>query len=60
MEEIYLKRKLLSEVRQKLSAQSEDKPFSLSDTMSTGETVSEFVVSVALKIHKKRTKKPKD
>lgn len=51
-----MKRKLLAEIRSKLLNQTKLEPFSLSDTVSNGETISEFVVCVALNIHKKRTK----
>jgi hypothetical protein len=56
---ISVRRKKLSEVRQMLANQTEEHPFSISNTLSTGETISDFVVSIAINIHKKRTTKPK-
>jgi hypothetical protein len=57
---ISVRRKKLSEIRQMLTNQTEEDPFTLSKRLSTGETISEFVVTTALHIHKKRTtKKPK-
>lgn len=51
------RRRKLAELRQKLSSQTTDCPFSVSLLMSTGENISDFVVSIAINIHKKRTKK---
>jgi len=50
----------LAEIRLKLQNQTKEDPFSLSEIMSNGEKVSDFVVCVALNIHKKRTKGKKD
>jgi hypothetical protein len=51
------RRRKLAELRQKLSLQTIENPFSVSLLMSTGEDISDFVVSIAINIHKKRTKK---
>jgi len=56
MEDIPLqvRRKKLTEVRQKLSHQTPKEPFSLSAKVSTGETISDFVTTVVLHLHTKR------
>jgi len=56
---ISVRRKKLSEVRQMLANQTEESPFSISNVLSSGETISDFVVNIAINIHKKRTAKPK-
>jgi len=56
-ESITLRRRKLNELRIRLANQMPNDPFSLCHTMSTGETISEFVVNIALNIHTKRKKK---
>jgi len=56
---VSIRRKKLSEIRTMFANQTEAKPFSISHTLSSGETVADFVVSVAINIHKKRTTKTK-
>lgn len=53
-------RKFLAELRTYLDTQSEDIPFSVSSTLSNGQTVVEFAKAVALGIHEKRSKLKKD
>lgn len=57
--DVAVRRKKLAEIRAALNGQTEEDPFSLSRKLTTGETVSDYVVSVALNIHKKRTTKSK-
>jgi len=52
-----LRRRYLAEIRQKMSLQSPESPFSLSLKLSDGQIISDFVVAVAISIHKKRVKK---
>jgi len=56
---ITVRRRLLNEVRQKLANQTEKFPFTLNHVLSNGQSISEFVVHVAMNIHKKRTKSAK-
>jgi hypothetical protein len=56
-DDIALRRKKLSEIRQRLSSQTMDAPFSVSQSLSSGETIAEFVTNIAISIHKKRTTK---
>ena len=56
-DDVTQRRRKLAELRQKLSLQTVEAPFSISLQMSTGENISDFVVSIAVNIHKKRTKK---
>jgi hypothetical protein len=53
--DVALRRKKLAEIRQKFSNQTAEEPFTLSAPLSTGEIISDFVVTVALGIHSKRT-----
>jgi len=54
---ITIRRRKLAEIRQKINSQSPLEPFSISKTLTTGEIISDFVVSLALNIHKKRVVK---
>jgi hypothetical protein len=54
---ISIRRKKLSEIRTLYTNQTPQEPFSLSTKLSSGEPISEFVVSIAINIHKKRTTK---
>ena len=56
---ITLRRRKLNEVRQKIMNQTPDEPFTLSSKLISGESISEFVVGIAMNIHKKRTKNKK-
>jgi hypothetical protein len=56
-DDVTQRRRKLAELRQKLSMQVPENPFSISQQMSSGENISDFVVSIAVNIHKKRTKK---
>lgn len=53
------RRKKLAEIRHKLNIQTPEEPFSISQKMSCGLIISDFVAELAISIHKKRTyKKP--
>jgi hypothetical protein len=54
---ITLRRRKLAKIRHKMGSQSPEEPFSLSLPLSTGESIADFVVSIAINIHKKRTSK---
>jgi hypothetical protein len=56
-DQVTIRRRKLAEIRQRLTHQTPENPFSLSCNLSSGETISEFVVSIAINIHKKRTTK---
>lgn len=58
-DDVAVRRKKLAEIRTAILQQTPDKPFSLASTLSSGETISDFVVAVALNIHRKRTNKSK-
>jgi hypothetical protein len=52
-----LRRRHLSEIRQQISNQTIENPFTLSSKLTSGEIIADFVVLVAINIHKKRIKK---
>jgi hypothetical protein len=56
-DDISTRRKKLAEIRSKLASQSTQAPFSLALLLNCGQPIHEFVVSLALNIHKKRTSK---